>query len=226
MYKNTPNNVNDIKNRNKNQFSFLFNTFTKSRWIDELTKNDSSVYTLIKEEVEVLFLKNGGYLKNIDFDGVYRIAIEITINQIKGSIKKNNRIFFENETNCNLLIYKKTKERLANNIKNLFDPKRKINLINVEYWIMNDVYEYNEFNSNIRDLQKLAKSNPHLIKENMTKLIKNFELDYEETTELAKKIGIDLSYLFEDYLISKYNKIKKDVNNQTYMIFVDEEMVA
>ncbi|MDD2887620.1 MAG: hypothetical protein PHY66_08125 [Aliarcobacter sp.] len=44
------------KKRNKNQFSFLFNAFTKSDWIEELTNVDSITYVFVKDEVEELFL--------------------------------------------------------------------------------------------------------------------------------------------------------------------------
>ena len=94
MCENTPNNFNNIKNRNKNQILFLFDSFTKNEWLKELTESDSNIYALIKEEVEELFLKTGGYLIFIDFDSCYKLAVEATIRQVKKSIT-----FFENKGN-------------------------------------------------------------------------------------------------------------------------------
>lgn len=226
MYKNTPINVNDIKNRNKNQFSFLFNTFTKNDWLRELTNIDSNIYFFIKEEVEEFFFKIGGYLIFIDFDTCYKIAVEITINQIKKSIKKNVKCFFEIENDDNPLIYKKVKERLVNNTKNLFDPKRKTNILNFEIWIIDDIYENHEIDFTIRDLKKLAENEPELIIEHIKTLADNFELTILEIEEIAEKLDINFSHIIKLDLSSQFRNLKKAANNQLYLDFNEELMVA
>lgn len=226
MHKNTPINVNDIKNRNKNQFSFLFNTFTKNDWLRELTNIDSNIYFFIKEEVEELFFKIGGYLIFIDFDTCYKIAVEITINQIKKSIKKNVKCFFEIENDDNPLIYKKVKERLVNNTKNLFDPKRKTNILNFEIWIIDDIYENHEIDFTIRDLKKLAENEPELIIKHIKTLANNFELTILEIEEIAEKLDINFSHIIEIDVALQFKKLKKSANNQLYLIFDEESEVA
>lgn len=226
MYKNTPINVNDIKNRNKNQFSFLFNTFTKNDWLSELTNIDSNIYFFIKEEVEELFFKIGGYLIFIDFDSCYKLAVEITINQIKKSIKKNVKCFFEIQNNDNSLIYKKVKERLVNNVKNLFDSKRKTNIVNFEIWIIDDIYENHEIDFTIRDLKKLAENEPELIIEHIKTLANNFELTVDEIKELSEKLDINFSHIIKLDLSSQFRNLKKAANNQLYLDFNKELMVA
>lgn len=226
MYKNTPINVNDIKNRNKNQFSFLFNTFTKNDWLRELTNIDSNIYFFIKEEVEELFFKIGGYLIFIDFDSCYKLAVEITISQIKKSIKKNIKCFFEIENDDNPLIYKKVKERLVNNTKNLFDPKRKTNILNFEIWIIDDIYENHEIDFTIRDLKKLAENEPELIIEHIKTLADNFELTILEIEEIAEKLDINFSHIIKLDLSSQFRNLKKAANNQLYLDFNEELMVA
>lgn len=226
MHKNTPINVNDIKNRNKNQFSFLFNTFTKNDWLRELTNIDSNIYFFIKEEVEELFFKIGGYLIFIDFDTCYKIAVEITINQIKKSIKKNVKCFFEIENDDNPLIYKKVKERLVNNTKNLFDPKRKTNILNFEIWIIDDIYENHEIDFTIRDLKKLAENEQELIIEHIKTLANNFELTILEIEEIAEKLDINFSHIIEIDVALQFKKLKKSANNQLYLIFDEESEVA
>lgn len=226
MYKNTPINVNNIKNRNKNQFSFLFSTFTNKKWISELTNVDSITYMVMKEEVEEFFFKIGGYLIFIDFDSCYKLAVIITINQIKKSIKKNVKCFFEIENDDNPLIYKKVKERLVNNTKNLFDPKRKTNILNFEIWIIDDIYENHEIDFTIRDLKKLTENEPELIIEHIKTLADNFELTILEIEEIAEKLDIDLSNIIESDLSSQFRNLKKATNNQLYLDFNEELMVA
>lgn len=226
MYKNTPNNANDIKNRNKNQFSFLFNTFTKNDWLSELTNIDSITYLLLKEEVEKLFFNTGNYLTYLDFDSCYKLAVEITISQIKKSFKKNVKCFFEIENDDNSLIYKKVKERLVNNIKNLFDSKRKTNIVNFEIWIIDDIYENHEIDFTIKDLQKLVINEPEIIIDNLKTLASNFELTIIEIEELCQKLNIDFSHIIEIDVALQFKNLKKSANNQLYLSFDEESEVA
>jgi hypothetical protein len=222
----TPINLYDIKNRNKNQFSFLFASFTKKDWILELTNIDSNIYSLIKEEVEELFFNSGSYLKYLDFESCYKLSIEMTSMQVKKNIKKNKKCFFETENNDNLLIYKKIKERLVNNLKNLFDLNRKFNLINFEIWIINDIYENHEIDFVIRDLQKLAINAPEVIIDNLKILASNFELTIIEIEELCEKLDINFCDIFELDLSLQLKNLKKSVNNQLYLSFNEESEVA
>ena len=222
----TPINVYDIKNRNKNQFSFLFETFTKDEWLLELTNIDSITYLLVKEEVEEFFFKLGGYLTYLDFDSCYKLAVEIAISQIKKSIKKNEKCFFEIENNDNSLIYKKVKERLVNNIRNLFDPKRKTNILNSEILLIDEIYENYEVDFTIRDLQKLANTQPELIIKNIRKLAYSFELTTIEIEELVIKLNIDFSRIIDVDVALQYKNIKKALNNQLYIDFNEKLMVA
>jgi hypothetical protein len=191
-------NTNNIVNNSKNQILFLIHSFTINEWLKELTDNKSNIYELLKEEVEELFLKTGGYLIiYLDFDSCYRLAIESTINQIKKNIRRNEKCFFEIEKNENLLIYKKVKERLVNNVKNLFDLKRKNNIINHKIWLMDEIYENYEIDFTVRDLQKLANNEPELIIKHIKKLVINFELTITEVEELEEKLNINLSNIIE-----------------------------
>ncbi len=214
------------KKRNKNQFSFLFNAFTKSDWIEELTNVDSITYMLMKEEVEEFFYKTGGYLNQIDFELCYKLAIEATLRQIKKSITKNKKCFFENKEDSNIKVFNKIKQRLLNNIKNLFDSKRKINLLNFQIWIMADIYENHEIDFTVRDLKKLAKDEPNLIIEHIKTLESKFELTFEEIKELSEKLDINLSYFIESELSSQFKNLRKRINNQLYLYFYIKEEIA
>lgn len=220
-----PINIYSIKNKNKNQILFLFSSFTKDQWLLELTNIDSTIYLLVKEEVEELFYKLGGYLTYLDFDSCYQLAVEITKNQINKSIKENKKCFFEVKNNDNLLVYKKVKERLVNNIKNLFDYKRKINVSNFEILLMDEIYENYEIDFTIRDLQKLIIIKPELVIDNIIKLANNFELTIIEIEELGEKLDIDFSNIVNLDLNLELKNLKKAVNNQIYFDF-EEIMVA
>lgn len=181
------------RNKNKNQILFLYNSFTKNNWITELTNDDSDIYTFIKEEVEELFYNAGGYLKYLDFESCYKLAVEVTINQVEKNIFKNKKCFFEIERNDNLLVYKKIKQRLVNNLKNLFDQKRRINVLNINLSLMDEIYKNYKIDTRIWDLQKLAISNPQIIIDNIKKLANNFELSFIEIEELSEKLNMNFS---------------------------------
>lgn len=207
-------------------YQSLFDNYYKNKWISELTQIDSNIYVLIKEEVEEFFFKTGGYLEYLNFDSCYQLAIEMTSMQVKKNIKKNKKCFFETENNDNSLIYKKIKERLVNNLKNLFDLNKKFNLINFEVWIINDIYENHEIDFAIRDLQKLAINEPQTIIDNLKLLASSFELTTKEIEELCEKLDIKFSNIFELELSIQFRNLKKASNNQIYFDFEDEMMVA
>ena len=219
---NTKINVLDFnKNKTNNQvILFLYSTFTKSDWMKELSNSNSNFYILVKQEVEEFFYKTGGYLTYLDFDSVYKLAVEVTKNQVEKSIRKNKKCFFEIKENNNLLIYKIIKERLLNNLKNLFDEKRKVNVLNIDLWLMDSVYvnyEY-EIATTLWDLRKLANSNPQIIIDNLLELSKKFEITTYEIEELGEKINMDFSELITININNQFKHVMKDANNQSYFL--------
>ena len=212
------------QNKNKNQFSFLFNSFTRNDWIEELTNVDSNLYFLIKEEVEEFLYNTGGYLTYLHFEACYQLAVEATIEQVKKSIRKNKKCFFEIENNDNSLIYKKIKERLLSNIRNLFDKKRKINVLNIDLLIMDNIYESYEIDTTLWDLKKLVNSNPQIIIDNIIKLANSFEITLSEIDELGEKLNMDFSAIPELNLSLQFRNLRKDANNQSFFVFEIENL--
>jgi hypothetical protein len=214
----------DTKIWNINQM--LFNSFTKNDWIKELTNVDSNLYFLAKEEIEEFFYNTGGYLTHLDFESCYILAIDATSRQVKKSIRKKKKCFFENKGIDNLLIYKIIKGRLLSNLKNLFDKKRRINVLNIDLWLMDNIYESYELDTTtLLDLKKLVNSDPQIIISNIIKLANNFELSTIEIEELGEKLNMNFTNLIELDL-SLFENLKKDVNNQTFFIFKTEEEAA
>jgi hypothetical protein len=212
----------DTKIWNINQM--LFNSFTKNDWIKELTNVDSNLYFLAKEEIEEFFYNTGGYLTLLDFESCYILAIDATSRQVRKSIKKNKKYFFEIENNNNLLIYKKIKERLLSNLKNLFDKKRRINVLNIDLWLMDNIYESYELDTTtLLDLKKLVNSDPQIIISNIIKLANNFEITVMEIEELGEKLNMNFSTIPELNLSMQSRNLRKNVNNQTYFSFGIED---
>ena len=212
------------KNRNNYQISFLFNSFTKKEWIKELINVDSNLYFLIKEEIEEFFYKTGNYLTCLDFESCYQLAVEATIRQVEKNIKRKKKCFFEIKNNNNSLIYKRIKERLLNNLKNLFDKKRKINVLNINLLIMDNIYESYELDTTtLLDLKKLVNSDPEIIIDNIIKLANSFEITSIEIEELAEKLNIHFSTIPELNLSLQFRNLRKDANNQSFFVFEIED---
>lgn len=128
-------------------------------------------------------------------------------------------MFFEKKLNY-IDIWNILKQRLLNNIKNLFDKKRKINLLNIEYLLLNDIYRNYENDLVIWDLQNIVKSNPNIIVEVIKDFLKSSELTTDEIIELGEKIDMNFSKLITlDLTISK-----KSVNNELF--FITDNKVA
>jgi tRNA splicing endonuclease len=210
----------------KNNYQSLFVNYNKNSWLIELTQIDSNIYVIIKEEVEELFFNAGGYLKYLNFESCYKLATEMTSTQIKKNIKKNKKCFFENENNDNFLAYQKIKQRLVNNIKNLFDSNRKFNLVNFEIWQIDEIYENHEIDFTIRDLQKLSITEPQIIIDNLKILASNFELTIIEIDEICEKINLKFTDIIKIDLSLQFKNLRKASNNQTYFDFEEEMVVA
>ena len=182
-------------------------------------------FLFLKEDVRELFYKTGGYLTYLDFDSVYKLATEVTKNQVEKTIRKNKKIFFENEFNDNFISYTKIKQRLVNNCKNLFDEKRKLNILNIDLWVIDKIYENYEVDTTIWDLKKLLEVNPQLIIENIIKLANNFQLSFIEIEELAEKLNMDFSTIPELNLSLEFRNSRKNlVNNRAFFVFEIEDL--
>lgn len=208
----------------KELYCFLYKSFTEVEWLNELTNSDSNIYEFMKEEVQELFISTKGYLGCLDFESLYKLSIEIIVIQINKGIKKQKKCFFLKKGLDYIDILYLIKQRLVNNIKNLFDPKRKINVLNINLSLMDKIYENYELDTRIWDLQKLAISNPQIIIENIKELVNNYELSLNEIKELGEKLNMNFSNIVELDLSSQFKNLRKDSNNQTFFLFEIEEV--
>ncbi len=201
----------------------LFKSYTKEKWLSELMNINSFTYELCKDDVERLFLSTGGYFSVLDFEGCYLLAKEILKEQLLKNIYKNKVYFFEKNSSTNQDIYKKIIQRLTNLIYNLFDTKRKNNVINLQIWILDKIYQNYEIDFSVEDIKKIANKKPEKLISSIYLLLNNFELEVDELIEICEKYNIDKSNFTSYYFSEQFKILKKQSNNQIFIDFSDEE---
>ena len=209
---------------NKNWLDFkisLFKSYTKEKWLNELLDINSFTYELCKDDVERLFLSTGGYFGVLDFEGCYLLAKEVLKKQLLKNIHKKRICFFEKNVLTNQDVYIKIVQRLTNLIYNLFDEKRKNNVINVQIWILDKIYENYEIDFNVVDIKKIAYKKPEELISSIFLLLNNFELEVDELIEICEKYNIDKSNFSSYYFSQQFRILKKQSNSQ---VFIDFDM--
>lgn len=213
--------------RDMDKYQFLFKNLTKEEWINEqLSSTDSAFFEIIREEVEEFYYKVSKNNQSIlYFDDMYNIAKQVTISQIQKSIRKDKRCFFENKgcINDTSMYYSRIKSRLVSNLCNLTQTSRKINVLNIPYSIISDVYTNFEIEFTIGDdIQKIAIKEPSKLIFAINKLLNNYDLEYEELIEITQKYNIDSSSLYILNFANQLKYLRKSVNNQIVIDFESE----
>ncbi len=209
---------------NKNWLDFkisLFESYTKVKWRKELVDINSNFYEFIKDEVEELFYKTGGYIKYLDFESIYRLSIEVTASQVLKNISKNKKCFFERDNINTLDKYYLIKQRICNNCKNVFDTNRKINIVFLQKMILDEIYENYEVDFSVIDIQKISKYEPKKLIFAINTLLNNYDLSCEEAIELTEKYNLDKSNFNNYYFNEQFRFLRKQSNSQ---VFIDFDM--
>lgn len=212
--------------KDKNKYQFLFQNFSKEEWIEEQLSNmDSAFFEIIREEVEEFYFK---IIKNnhsiLHFDDMYNIAKQVTINQIQKSVTKNKKCFFENKINAKdtSMYYIRIKSRLVNNLHNLTQTSRKINVLDVPCMIISDVYTNYEIDLTVVDVEKIAIKEPSKLIFAINALLNNYDLNYDEAVEISQKYNIDSSNFYILNFANQFKNLKKESNNQIVIDFYME----
>jgi hypothetical protein len=195
----------------------FFSSFTNEKWIEELIDINSITYEFIKEDVENLFYSIGGHLKYLDFESIYRLSMEVTASQVLKNISKNKKSFFERD-NLDYKYYLIV-QRICNNARNVFDSKRKINVISLQSMIMDTIYENYEVDFTVIDIEKLSKNEPAKLVFAINSLLNNYEMNYDEVLDISVKYNINLSNL---NLSNQFRYLRKSANNQIIIDFERE----
>ena len=192
-----------------------------------LKNPESWIYDFyLREKCINLFVRTGGFISvQLSVDDLYKIGVDITINQI------NKRYFFD-LNNDNLLILKKVKSRIVNNIRNYFSPTRKVNYQQFRNLIVQveDLCEI--FDEIILEID-LKKINRETLKNGLKKVwedaIGDMDFDLKDFEELCKKFGLrTLDILNYDPYSFAFKITKESLNNNLYQLalFFDEGSVA
>lgn len=200
----------------------LFSKYERKDWVTQLIDTDSLVYELLRNSIEEMFYRTSGYLQGLEFENCYLLSKEALKKQIQKSIRKNQLCFFEINTKNNDEILRKCKSRLISNLHNLFDANRLINVINLHYWLMDDVCQNYEIDFNILDLRKILKNNEQKVINSLIMLVENYEINFIEIYDLSEKLDIDLFSLLNSNIINEYMSFSKKKDNQVIINFESE----
>ena len=112
----------------------FYEKYSKKNWTEELQNANSNLYFLTKNDAIITAQKAGGIKLNqhLNWDELYSLAVRDLIRQFKKNLSKNKMWILDKICDDNNKIYQVIQQRLANNIKNLFDPKRKNNILNTK----------------------------------------------------------------------------------------------
>ncbi len=200
-----------------------FQNYTQEDWLNELMDIDSFSYELFKSDVEELFISTGGYFQVLDFEGCYLLAKEVLKKQLLKSLSKKQVCFFSKNVVTNIDVYRKIVQRLTNLIYNLFDNKRKNNIVNLQIWIIDEVYQNYEVDFTVIDIEKLSKNEPNKLVFAINYLLNSYDLSCEEAVELTEKYNIDKSNFSSYYFSEQFRILKKQSNNQIFIDFDGRE---
>ena len=207
-------------NQNWRDFKIsFFSSYSVKTWKEELINIDSVTYEFMKEDVENLFYSTGGYLTYLDFESIYRLSIEVTALQVFKNISKNKKCFFERDNLDNK--YYLIIQRICNNARNVFDSKRKINVISLQSMIMDVIYENYEIDFTVLDVEKLSKNEPAKLIFAINSLLNNYDLNYDEVLDMSVKYNIDSSNFYILNFANQFRNLKKASNNQIIIDFIE-----
>lgn len=190
-----------------------------------LKNPESWIYDFyLKENCINLFQRTGGFTPiGLSDDDLFRIGIDTTIKQL------NKRYFFE-LCDDNLLILKKVKSRIVNNIRNYFSPTRKVNYQQFQNSIFQTENYYEIFEEIIfeLDLKKIDQEKLKLGLKNVWEdVVGDMDFDMQDFQDLCGKFEFNpLDVLIYDpYMLPSMSK--EACNNGDYqLVLVFEEEIA
>lgn len=221
--------VSDLLVKN-NTFAYIFqgDEISKDKIFEELSKEDSIVYELLKEEVFILFHKTGNFipykLKYLK-DNIYTDCINMSIIQIHKNRYKS-KVFFLKEPITLENILRLIKNRLVNNLKTIVTTNK--DLFYYQNMIISDVYEYKniELDSYLidKDILKLIQEDKELVKSTLLHLLKDYQITVSEVNYLMSKfnfnMNIDNAYIGSEMI--KFTSTSGSSINQSYLSFEDD----
>ena len=191
-----------------------------------LKNPESWIYDFyLREKCINLFVRTGGFISvQLSVDDLYKIGVDITINQI------NKRYFFD-LNNDNFLILNKIRSRIVNNIRNYFSPVRRINYTQFNNYLIQIEDSDNTFEKIAleRDLEKV---DIETLKNGLKKVWENsivdMDFDLKDFEQLCDKFGLTpLDVLvYNPYILPQMSKEAcNNANYQLVLVFDGDNIV-
>jgi hypothetical protein len=201
------------------------NSMEKDELLVHLKNSDSWIYDLyLKDHCINLFQRTGGFIPiGLSDDDLFRIGIDTTIKQL------NKRYFFE-LCDDNLLILKKVKSRIVNNIRNYFSPTRKVNYQQFQNSIFQTENYYEIFEEIIfeLDFKKIDQEKLKLGLKNVWEdVVSDMDFDMQDFENLCDKFGftpLDV-LVYNPYIIHQMSReVSNNSDYQLVLVFDDVEI--
>lgn len=102
--------------------------YSREEILKDLLKEQSLLFEMAREDVAKILQKtNYNYIvRKLHYNEIYALGLEVTKKQIEKILERKKGFLFCKDTNCtfeNLTLVRKIVQRIANNIKNLFDER-------------------------------------------------------------------------------------------------------
>lgn len=194
------------------------NSMEKDELLVHLRNSESWLYDCyLKDECINLFLQTGGFIAiGLSDDDLFKIGVDITISQI------NKRYFFDIKKDDNILILKKVKSRIVNNIRNYFSPTRKINYQQFHNFIIQIEDSYENFEQIIFEID-LGKIDKTILKNGLRKVWEDaigdhLEFDFEDFQDLCCQFGFNPMdiLIYDPFIVPQMSK--ETCNNSNYQV--------
>lgn len=104
--------------------------YTRENILDDVLQDNSMIFEMAKEDVAKILQKTNYnfVVQRLHYDDIYGTALEVTKKQVIKILERKKGFLFCKNENCsfeNLDLVRKIVQRVANNIKNLFDDRYK-----------------------------------------------------------------------------------------------------
>jgi hypothetical protein len=202
------------------------NSMEKDELLVHLRNSESWIYDCyLREECITLFTRTGGFSAiGLSFDDLYKIGVDTTISQL------NKRCFFDIQNYTNLLILKKVKSRIVNNMRNYFSPTRKVNYLQFQNLVNQIENSYEDFEDIIfeTDIKKIDRETlKNALREVWEDSIGDMNFDIKDFEDLCVKFGftpLDV-LVYNPYIVP--NMAKETCNTFNYqLVLIFDEKVA
>jgi len=173
----------------------FYENFEKKDWIDNLIDQESHLYFFARDDaIKTARCASQIKVDLLEFNELYKLSVDDLIRQFSQNLSKNKMWILDKICDDNAKIYNKIQQRLANNIKNLFDEKRKNNILHTRQYLVNSAKS--KMNNDPLSLI-LAEEEAKIEVQNKKDALKKYKKTIQKITKAEKiKNGYQLLFAF------------------------------